>query len=59
MKRKFISRVLLILSLFMVNILVLDNYEDKNIVVAEGFSGWKEEDNQKYFYQNGKKYTGK
>ena len=59
MKRKFLSRVLLILSLFMVNILVLDNYEDKNIVVAEGFSGWKEEDNQKYFYQNGKKYTGK
>ena len=58
MKKKFLSRFFLVLSLLMINILVLNKYTDKGIVVAEGFDGWKEEGNEKYFFQSGKKFTG-
>ena len=58
MKKKFLSRIFLVLSLLMLNVLVLNKYTDKGIVVAEGFNGWKEEVNEKYFFQNGKKFTG-
>ena len=50
MKKKFLSRFFLVLSLLMINILVLNKYTDKGIVVAEGFDGWKEEGNEKYFF---------
>ncbi len=58
MKKKFLSRIFLVLSLLMLNVLVLNKYTDKAVVVAEGFNGWKEDGNEKYFFQNGKKFTG-
>ena len=54
MKKKFLSTTFLILSLLMINVLIFNKYTDKNIVVAESFNGWKEEGNERYFFQNSK-----
>ena len=58
MKKKFLSTTFLILSLLMINVLIFNKYTDKSIVVAESFNGWKEEGNERYFFQNSKKFTG-
>ena len=58
MKKKFLSTTFLILSLLMINVLIFNKYTDKSIVVAESFNGWKEDGNERYFFQNSKKFTG-
>lgn len=58
MKKRVFSRSILVLSLLFANVLVVNKYSDKKIVFADEFSGWKQEGNERYFYQKGKKFTG-
>ena len=58
MKKRVFSRSILVFSLLFANVLVVNKYSDKKIVFADEFSGWKQEGNERYFYQKGKKFTG-
>ena len=58
MKKRVFSRSILVFSLLFANVLVINKYSDKKIVFADEFSGWKQEGNERYFYQKGKKFTG-